>query len=41
MKLTPEQVESFHRNGCLVIDGYLDDHEIDHFRACYMETIES
>ena len=26
MKLTPEQVESFHRDGCLVVNGYLDDH---------------
>ena len=40
MKLTPEQVEEFHRNGCLVVDGYLDDHEIDHIRGCYVETVE-
>ena len=40
MKLTPEQVESFHRDGCLVVDGFLDDHEVDHIRACYMKTVE-
>ena len=40
MMLTPEQIESFRRDGCLVVDGYLDDHEIDHIRACYMETVE-
>ena len=40
MKLTRDQVQAFHRDGCLVVDGYLDDHEIEHIRACYMETIE-
>ena len=29
MKLTCEQVASFHREGCLVVDGYLDDEEND------------
>ena len=40
MKLTRDQVQAFRRDGCLVVDGYLDDHEIEHIRACNMETIE-
>jgi len=40
MRLTSSQLESFERDGFVLSDGFLDDAEVDHIAACYMETID-
>ena len=40
MRLAPEQIESFHRDGYLLVDGYLGNDEVEHIRRCYMQTVE-
>ncbi len=40
MQLAPDELDQFRRDGYLLSEGFLDDAEIEHLRACYMETAE-
>ncbi|MDG2286399.1 MAG: phytanoyl-CoA dioxygenase family protein [Alphaproteobacteria bacterium] len=40
MRLTENELEDFRSRGYLVTYGFLGASEIDHIRACYMETVE-
>ncbi|MED5408152.1 MAG: phytanoyl-CoA dioxygenase family protein [Pseudomonadota bacterium] len=40
MRLEQEQIDAFFENGFVLADGFLDLDELDHLRACYMETID-
>ena len=40
MRLAPDQLERFRRDGYLLSDGFLEPDEIAHLGACYLETAE-
>ena len=40
MRLAPDQLDRFRRDGYLLSDGFLEAEEIEHLRACYLETAE-